>query len=378
MTCAAHPHRKAKAPDREEIEVAGTWDYKWPLGTTIRVAFQRPADDRDFDEAKTRVQALAQRWTERIATFQQAHPQAFGSSSLTEGIGFQFVEQDLEPPLGRHVASQGETPSDQPRDEPPQSYRGVLLPLLEPQQNRSPFAANDPELNDYDVLVSFADLPVHRVDPFRLHDNGEPVRESVHLPFSEIGSYARRVDYGEPTLFLGRFGESLGLSLKEYLATELAESIVVHEFGHVLGLAHAHQNPLFEDRDVFVSQNELRKRVVEAFGVQGDAIPDEFLSENLLEPWPGNVTFSDWGLPKGTLKDLRSVMTYPHYQSLLKDGGAVDIKSLYQPPQTSKAQALLCPTTCDIEDLLRMYWPCAYAQLPSHAVSHRAPGAPRR
>jgi hypothetical protein len=327
MTCACKPPKPIAARGLQEdaaferqrpkhFEVAGTWDYKWPLGTTIRVAFQTPPQavhDGPLRQIQDIVKDLANRWNEAGAN-----------------IYFEFIDEWLDPPMG-----DGSVPGS---------------------EQKSPFILNDSAksiadrhkvLFKYDVLISFQDLPLDRIDPFKSKSAGaaSSVVEHVKLPLAELGSYARRADYGAPTMYLGRFGRSEDMSLCDYLTSSIGQHIVVHEFGHVLGLAHEHQNPNYAQReDLYRPTSELQVLVKEIYGLSTDVTARE-IEVQIREEWPGNPQFSDWDEEVISLRNLHSVMTFPGHRYLLKSSKEEERDIEY----------LTEPTEVDLRNLRRMY-----------------------
>lgn len=322
-TLQPKPSVEATAPsERAASPVTGTWDFKWPRGTRIRVAFQRPQHLglREFDFARAQVRALAQRW-------EQAVRNRLGSSSaefFDRGISFAFSDEWLmDPPMGT-----GFSPGS---------------------EHRSPFLPNEKGALEYDILISLADLPLRVVDPFALTPSTprEPagVRRIV-LPASLLGSYARRADHGAPTMFLGRFGQSVtrNIPLNEHLELPLTQYAVVHEFGHVLGLPHEHQNPNYPPA-TFIPMAELIESVRETFGLGSENLDAQEARDHILASWAGSREFSDWHKPAGTLYDLESVMAYPRLRDLLV--------STQTPRQ--RQELIVHPTATDVDNLLRIY-----------------------
>lgn len=271
------------------IEVMGTWDFKWPLGTKIRVAFQPPrnAKAEAFQEAKSLVAAIANRWLDGRAD-----------------VAFDWLE-----------LSEALEAADTPDDETPEARRDRSTFVL-------PATTQEFLARDYDILVS--------LDPLLA------LNEPLLFPKSELGAFARRVDYGVPTVFLGPLKEQ---SLTEYLKTDLAQYFVLHEFGHVLGLVHEHQNPNLKrlrgklpPPDVNQDPAEhLIEPIARAFEdvhnvkdvdvYKSGLDVKQFIEDQILAPWPGNPEFSDFReYPEDDAVAFDSVMMLQIFCSLILQG----------------------------------------------------------
>jgi len=370
MTCSVRKPLLHRA-----TEIAGTWDFKWPLGTEIRVAFQKPpnlnAEDK-FDEARREVIRLARRWEDALSK-ELASNSAHGVTSgefFRNGIRLAFPEDLIF--------------------DAPGPYESIAA-----EEHRSPFLREDARRRHYDVLVSLENLPLNRRRPLVVPARGErPLRaesdlgvERVATPTSDLGCYARRRDFGVPTIFLGRFGKrGHEWRLHDYFKCPIVQHVVVHEFGHVLGLAHEHQNPHFPRR-VYREAAEIRKTFTGIFQVEEEHVSDEDIREQLTDGWPGAPEFSDWDDLRGskrTLYDVDSIMAYPFHHLFLRPElrpsasrwqrdifaeipriGEV-MKRHLQPPadgSTPDGNAtidglLTQPTRTDVSNLVRMYAPC--------------------
>ena len=315
-------------------EILGTWDYKWPLGSQIRVAFQKPPESMNvtpqaFQDARSKVEALALRWRESLATDPKYE------ALLTQLPKLEFLQSDdqlFEPPLG---------PENSITD-----------------QHRSPFRTD--KRIQYDVLVSLQDLPVTRADPFR--GFGEELEELV-IPTCDLGSYARRSDYAAPTVYLGRYGKYLEEDLVDYLDMDVGRQTVVHIFGHVFGLAHSYQHPTLVEglrSEFYQPTSAVIEFIKRNLGIE---LTQEMVNENLLQIWPGDLEFSDWldftpaeraAHRKG---NLDSVMTPPYYSALIEGTDAAKSGALPE-------EFVTLPSARDLDTLRLMYEPGAAAKLP--------------
>lgn len=318
-------HSKERVP-----QLLGTWDYKWPIGSKIRIAFQRPPaamniSDAELNDACDYIEETANRWHQALDGEQY--------NELRKGLlpTFDFLrneDQLFAPPLGVENSI-----SD---------------------QHRSPFLAKDHI--KYDVLISLQDLPVTRADPFR--GFGEELEELI-FPTCDLGSYARRSDYGAPTAYMGRFGTQVhSHGLLAYLQSNVGQHTIVHIFGHVLGLSHVHQHPtLVEgDRESFYRPvHEVIEFMKSNLGVE---LPAEMVKENLLDIWPGDLAFCDWlefsdeERQKHARGILESVMAPPYYAAMIRGVVAPTGTKLLDDARTQ-------PSLKDLDTLRLMYEPGA-------------------
>jgi hypothetical protein len=291
--------------------------------------------------------------------------------------------------------------------------RAFLDPPAEPRVDGGKSTIDAGPLVEYDVLVSLSSLPFpisYEVKvavpedelpppsqdgasppwPTRTIDrssNGEPLK--IIFPTSELGRYATRCDYGVPTIYLGRPDRSdevrqsaqkevnmLGPHVAKELnnsptdsdvagyfgppdavsASQEFEATIVHEFGHVLGLAHLHQSPL--DRPRWRSIDQIRSIVAAEAGVE---IDEDAVRSQVMLPFPstqsirGEVLYSDWApLPRDENGDpqlLDAAMIHPLLQFMLVP--AFDQPASPVPP----IQRQLKPTPVDLKFLRGLYEP---------------------
>jgi hypothetical protein len=289
----------------------GTWDFKWPQGAKIRVAFQRPpgVSTSELANAKAAIIALARRWHNPI-----------------NPLSFSFDTPDFGLP---EVKAQGKHP-----------------------QNRSSTAGE--AWREYDVLVSLEQINgLVRVDTI----GGNT--QHIFMPQSEIGSYARRIDFGAPTMFLGPMPSHVG-KLDAYYTSgnAIMEMMVVHEFGHALGLVHEHQSPVARAALGLSSGSydldKARNILIQRFGVPAGALPQsaettEFLTAHLDLEWPGNQRFSDWRTyPAGSALD--SIMSVAYHDCALSSN-----PHRCTPSSCNVMKVLTAPTADDFAALGAMY-----------------------
>jgi hypothetical protein len=294
-----------------------------------------------FPTVKQSVIELAERW----------------KTSVPGMPGFDFSLPELDPPLG-----DGAAPTD---------------------RHRSSFSKTTTHDCPYDILVSLEDLPITLEDPFREPDDQ---RQDLVLPVAELGTYARRGDYGAPTMYIGRFGK-FAVSTKpedfvDYFAQGLGQHVVVHEFGHAIGLPHLHQHPRLIDtsgvtlQSAFPNSAQARRQRIDAaralfyrpeaeletlfHNLLGVDVPDPLVREQLIEGWRGNEGFSDWLGPDAETQaehaahgTLDSVMTFPYYACMKRGHEPCE----YCGSAATSFPFVTAPRPLDLEMLRRMYDP---------------------
>ncbi len=231
--------------------IGGTLDFKWPQSKQLRVVFKpvegtvtRPLQAEYLaaaESAKKSVEDLARMWL--------------------EGTSLSFFGDTL------------------PRDPDVRTF--------------SEFNKEDPQ--DYDILISLDPLGPGgaEIPKGRSRD-----KRAISLPMSELGSYATRVDFGVPTIYLGWPKGLKGeynrefQTPQEYFGSRAFKHMVLHEFGHALGLPHLHQHPKL--KNPFKDPKDVRTILIGEMGI--DMTENEILEE-LIYRWPGSddwQTYGDW------------------------------------------------------------------------------------
>ncbi|MFB3304437.1 M12 family metallopeptidase [Pseudomonas sp. AMR01] len=117
--------------------------------------------------------------------------------------------------------------------------------------------------------------------------------ERLEGNWSYIGTHAKQADKNQPTMHLDRTDDSTAF-----------RSIVLHEFGHALGLMHEHQHP----------ENTVDWNTPAVFHeYASESVPDDYIHEQYLDVFSGD------GL-QVTPYDQRSVMHY-HVPAHVRNSG---------------------------------------------------------
>jgi len=322
MVYRVRPQGRASVPSARDSQrpwaddpraVHGTWDYKWPADSTIRVAFlglSTREQSRYFDphpdshwvretmsarEIKLRVEEVARRWVEGT------------------NLRFEFNHHDDYPAASESVGC---------------GTRG--------------------RPGDYHVLVSLAPLPF--TDTNHVTHGSTSDDQSIHFPSAELGRFACRAAYGHATVFLGKregytreyAQQNQGiLEHEEYFRSREFRHWVCHEFGHVVGLAHIHQDPRIPG-NVFREESEVIQEIKRE---SRRVVTPEFVQRGILERWPcllsadhTEVKYSDWwdhlpqaASPQAYLRHFQSsVMTHSIIGRLVR-GAASSGQTLHLP-----------------------------------------------
>ena len=220
------------------------------------------------------------------------------------------------------------------------------------------FDAFDPA--DYDILVSLEPLN---------HSVRDEQGVEVKVPMAELGNFARRVDRGAASMFVGMPDGILDedgskMAAEKYPTSKAFQHFVVHEFGHALGLLHLHQNADLNpaamtklrkelkaegDRDS-VLDDKIRALIKERLGIE---VPENHVEDAIRGTWPGTRRFSEWPPIEGD-----ATVTLNTY---LKDSILVGLaahKSGYM-SEIAPNQYLTRPSPTDLAWLQSLY-PCEH------------------
>lgn len=126
--------------------------------------------------------------------------------------------------------------------------------------------------------------------------------------FSKLGRYAQAVDRRERTMNLGWMTTTL--------SEDKARAVVLHEFGHALGLVHEHMNPA---QTIDWNEDQVR---VDLKASQGWS--DEQITANMFYRYDPSQIF-------GTDVDPTSIMMYPIPSGWTKNGFTVGLNSSLSP-----------------------------------------------
>jgi len=118
--------------------------------------------------------------------------------------------------------------------------------------------------------------------------------------YSSVGKFALQdKDQSHPTM---------ELSNQIFSDDNIMQRKVLHEFGHVLGLIHEHQNPI---ENPLIFNVDVVKEI---YGGSPNYWSDKIINENILKQnEPGTLQFN------GTAFDKDSIMLYPFPSEILED-----------------------------------------------------------
>ena len=319
MLCQVSNYGMKRHPPGVEVhELMGTWDFKWPRYSIIRVALQDPVGGGSFDR-----QALGV-IQKKIADWNRA------TKNL---LKLTLVPERLQAPR------QAATP-DQP---------GTAESVLSPEETSKPLVR-------YDALVSASPLPI-----LKAATRTQPIARQIDFPAASLGTYCRRPAYGTPTVFIGRPASWAGGDDATWFKSPEFGFVVLHELGHVLGLVHEPQNPKrqVEAGDLWKDPDDIVQIVAKREGVTW---PEEklkiFVESQITGRWPGALAYSDWRKPgeQASSSYIDSVMAKPLHGCLLKSTTCT-VGSCTDRYRHEHYDHLGEPRPWDIEQLQSMYAP---------------------
>jgi len=317
--------------------IRGTWDFKWPRGTKIRVAFQQTVADWGFPD---------------IGLLMKHFECHVGLWKIQDtNLSIEFVRELLPAPA---------------------PVNGKTATLWHARSSLSEDCGHHPSVIDYDILVSFARLPAFVRPP------GSSTMETVSAQSSVLGSYALRLGYGIPTMFVGPH-ESLCKTPQDasdyFLGRDkIFQFIVCHEMGHALGLAHEHQNPYYRTmhgirpgmvqparveavlRHVGGPLRSLSMRGSTGSDLNVQPFKQPLSEDDLAEidaelrndwPDPDGSPFSDWRTYESRVESLEAstIMAHPGWDEILSNA---PLSKVFKPSQVA-------PTPADLGHLRKMY-----------------------
>ena len=395
MACSCQRGRRPdlRNPPPEALRLTGTFDFRWPRNTKIRIAFQGGVAPAVMGVGIKLVEDALKHWGlgTTIApggpalAYQILPELVFPAADDPDGLKkVQADQQRRTAVLAKDLAAP-KVGADQPHPDAAKQLEQKQRLLRDLKATDNFLAKSRPQLAkpsdgrlagaiethvlDYDVLISFAPMPL--VIPGT--DHLENAARVIVYAQSELGAYARREDFGLPTAYLGR-----PTSFKKegdddadvaWLNSSEGNFTLHHEIGHILGLAHEHQNPR---RTALAPLTWRRKaEILEILKSRGlEPLYQDFIDLDLVEPFPllpGAECFSQWRTPSdaevaGGLID--SVMIEPIYRCMLqsREPGHDCLNDPKCSVEQAIYQKLLKPTSSDLDTLLQIYPPAPQQQ----------------
>jgi hypothetical protein len=310
MICEFQLRLQSKRPLAPTTRLTGTYDFRWPRGTIIRIAFQK-ANNAVLQVARANIAAALESWG--------VYPKLKKDGPA---VGYVFLAETLQAGKAMTEKEIGDAKAvlqaqiDRTEDGQKERFKRERDGFLREAAKANAARPDAQHLNqepplEYDVLISLADLPL--VIPKNEHIESVP-RVSLYAQ-AELGAYAKREDYGLPTAYLGcppsfREGGSADDRAIAWLNSDEGKFTTAHEVGHLLGLVHEHQNP---QRTIdWLNDEVILKDLIKVR--QGDPIYEDFVKLVLTQKWPidPEERFSQWRTPANPFEqEIDSVMAEP-------------------------------------------------------------------
>jgi hypothetical protein len=349
--------------------LSGTFDFRWVRGSTVRVAFQEHGDPAFLQVLIDKVSKAFQAW----GVYENA---GGGPIHGEPNLAYEIVKGPYYPKGGNvpPFLTTGEA------SRVTQRMAGASAEMkarLERQAKWFKERAADPKatmavptpeqlarLGDkalaYDVLISFAPMPL--VIPSNPHL--DDAAHALIYAQSTLGSYAKRVGFGCPTTYLGcprHFSRKTADPARaddDWFNSPEGWYAILHEVGHILGLAHEHQNPKRRlEAEEWIGFDEFNQ-LLESCGV--DLADEEYFERDLTASFPmlpGAERYSQWRDPSAAEvagEPIKSVMIEPLYWCALRVNAQhchekrySDLEAIYRKLQS--------PQPADLDQLRLLY-----------------------
>jgi hypothetical protein len=369
MMCRCQLPLRKLVRHKAHLRITGTFDFRWPRGSTIRVAFQDCQNSKALPKLVDKVREAFEAW-------------GVGKVIRADGPNLAYaIVQELFPAGGQVTQDLLQEEADRVRQITAAEMRDrkAVAQLAGDAERFAAVAAHATEAGpsnaahlagvgaavlDYDVLISFAPMPV--VIPGS--DFLENAARALVYAQSDLGSYAKREDLGLPTSYLGRpstfkVDQEVGDLDLAWLNSSEGTFTIMHEVGHILGLAHEHQNP---KRHLTEKVYRPYPQILEILTLREMApIYHDFIERELTTPFAdpeGSQTFSQWRDPTDAERaggPIGSVMVEPIYRCMLlyREANHDCLRQADCLFEDAYYDQLQHPTDSDRRQLLQLYRP---------------------